>query len=144
MQANWYASMWLGRWSSNQPWYFNPQTWLDAGVQSCGISAHNSLGEVAIVYFDLVVAPVGFAPSGGGSDSQLSYPAGDPRNSPPTGSSSTSGQPMGYFNPATGLTYTTPDGTDDCARCSMDPGTQVNAGGDPDPANSSPTTGVGQ
>ena len=40
------------------------------GTQSCGISAHNSLGEEAIVYFDLVVAPVGRTPSGGGSESQ--------------------------------------------------------------------------
>jgi hypothetical protein len=93
----------------NQSWYWNPQTWSTAGTQSCGISAHNSLGEVAIVMFDLVVAPVGQAPSGGGSDASQAYPPGDPRNPPPTGSASRSGQPIGYYNPVTGLTgYSAP------------------------------------
>lgn len=133
----------------NQAWYWGMQTWSTPGTQSCGISAHNSLGEVAIVYFDLVVGPAGFAaPSGGGSDGQLSYPAGDPRNPPPTGSSSTSGHPMGYFNPATGLTYSDPGGTQVCGNCGTDPGTQVNAndnpGGDPDnPGGGSPGGGEG-
>jgi hypothetical protein len=131
----------------NQPWYWNPQTWSTAGTQSCGIAAHNSLGEVAVVMFDLVVAPVGQTPSGGGADGQASYPPGDPRNPPPTGSSSRSGQPAGYYNPVTGLTYSDPAGTQVCGNCTTDTSTQVNVGlpGDVDnPGGSSTNTGVGQ
>jgi hypothetical protein len=113
----------------NQPWYWFAQTWSTPGTQSCGISAHNSLGEVAIVYFDLVVGPAGFAaPSGGGSDGQLYYPPGDPRNPAPTGSSARAGTPTGYYNPATGLTYSDPAGTNVCGGCSTDGTNQTNTG----------------
>jgi hypothetical protein len=110
----------------NQSWYWNMQTWSTAGTQSCGISAHNSMGEVAIVMFDLVVGPAGFgAPSGGGSDAALTYPLGDPRNPPPTGSSSSSGKPQGYVGPD-GTVYSDPAGTIPCGNCNAGAGLTVN------------------
>jgi hypothetical protein len=127
----------------NQDWYFNPQTWPDAGSQQCSINAFNSFGEVAIVYFSLDVAPAGFAASGGGSVDGGTYPPGTPGAPVATGSSARSGQPQGFFNPLTGLTYSDAAGTQVCGNCSTDPGHQVNNGND-DPTASSPTTGVGQ
>jgi hypothetical protein len=112
----------------NQPWYWFAQTWNTPGTQYCNIHAHNSLGEVAIVYFDLLVGPAGFGtPTGGGSDGQLYYPPGDPRNPAPTGSSARAGAPMGFYNPATGLTYSDPAGTNVCGGCSSDGTNQTNA-----------------
>lgn len=107
----------------NQDWYFNPQTWPDAGSQQCSINAFNSLGDVAIVYFSLDVAPAGFAASGGGG----TYPPGTPGAPVATGSSARSGQPQGFFNPLTGLTYSDAAGTQVCGNCGTDPGRQVNA-----------------
>lgn len=99
--------------------------------------------------FDLVVAPAGFTPSGGGSDGMIVMDPSNPSYVPPTGSSSGSGKPVGYFNPATGLTYSDPGGTQVCGNCRTDTSTQTNS--DPDNPNSDPdnpggstTTGVGQ
>ena len=122
----------------NQPWYWFTQTWPSPGTQSCGISAHNSLGEVAIVYFDLVVAPVGVTPSGGGTSGMTVMDPGNPGAPIPTGPNASAGHPQGYFNPATGLTYSDPGGTQVCGNCSTDTSTQVNMTGNPDPDPNNP------
>ncbi len=98
----------------NQGWYFTPQTWPDAGSQQCSINAFNSMGEVAIVYFSLDVAPAGIAPSGGGSTDGGTYPPGTPGAPTPTGSGASHGTPPGYYNPATGLYSSDPAGLHIC------------------------------
>lgn len=85
----------------NQSWYWGMQTWNTPGTQSCGISAHNSLGEVAIVYFDLVVGPAGFGtPTGGGADGMVVLDPSNPGAPAPTGSGANGGRPVGYYNHA--------------------------------------------
>jgi hypothetical protein len=123
----------------NQQWYWNFESWPNPGTQSCNIHAHNSLGEVAVMTFDLVVAPVGFTPSGGGSSGEGVGSPGDPGYIPPTGSGSSSGKPVGYYNPVTGLTYSDPAGTEPCGTCRTDPGTQVNST-EPTTTNDTPST----
>jgi hypothetical protein len=113
----------------NQSWYWFAQTWNDPGTQSCGISAHNSLGEVAIVYFDLVVGPAGFGtPSGGGEVNMGVLQPGDPTYVPPTGSGASRGKPMGYVG-KDGQLYSTPDGTGSPCDCISD-GTKTNDNND--------------
>jgi hypothetical protein len=128
----------------NQSWYWGMQTWSTPGTQSCGISAHNSLGEVAVVMFDLVVAPVGFAPSGGGSSGMVVMDPNNPSAPAPTGSSANGGRPVGYYNPATGQITTDAQGTIPCGNCTGGPnGPQTNDTSN-EPLSSSPSTGVGQ
>ena len=123
----------------NQPWYWFAQTWPNPGTQSCNIHAHNSLGEVAVVTFDLVVAPAGFAPSGGGTSGMTVMDPSNPGAPLPSGPSAGSGHPQGYLNPATGVITSDPQGNNPCGNCATGAGMQVNvSGGEP---TSAPATG---
>ena len=125
----------------NQPWYWFAQTWPTAGTQSCGINAYNTMGEMAVAYFDLVVAPVGLPASGGGTaDGGVAQP-GSPTYVPP-GGTSTGGRPAGYYNPNTGLTYSDPAGTMVCTSCTTDTSYQTTDTGSP-PAPTPPASDDG-
>jgi hypothetical protein len=106
----------------NQSWYWFAQTWPDPGTQSCGISAHNSLGEVAITYFDLVVSPVGSWSGGGGTSGMYTYPNG---TVDPTGPNASSGRLQGYVG-SDGQTYSDPGGQNPCSNCNTGAGMTVN------------------
>jgi hypothetical protein len=109
----------------NQSWYWFAQTWSNPGTQSCNIHAHNSLGEVAVVLFDLVVAPAGNSASGGGTSGMSVYTTG---TIDPTGPNASSGRPQGYTDPSTGLVYANPEMTVACGTCNTSAGLVVNVG----------------
>lgn len=67
----------------NVSWYWNPQVYSTAGVQSCGIHAYNQAGVLTWKNVDLVILPpstppagvTGGGPTGGGS---VAWITGDP------------------------------------------------------------------
>lgn len=94
-----------------------------------------------------MVGPAGFGvPSSGGADASVSYPPGDPRNPPPTGPNSTSGQPQGYVG-TDGRIYSDPAGTIPCGLCNAGAGVPVNVDltttPTVDPVTGEPTSGGG-
>lgn len=104
------------------------------------------MGEVAVVLFDLVVAPVGFTPTGGGEDGAIVMDPNDPSYVPPTGTGSNGGKPQGYVGPD-GTIYSDPGGTIPCGNCNAGAGLPVNVDTTTtptvDPGTGEPTTGGG-
>jgi hypothetical protein len=93
-----------------------------------------------VVEFTLVVAPAGFAATGGGSSGEVVLDPSNPNYIPPSGSSSGSGKRAGYLNPVTGLTYSDPAGTQVCGNCSTDTSNQVNTTQTTDTPSTNETT----
>lgn len=122
----------------NTTYYGDNIHYYRSGRTNCKVVAQNEIGETATAFASVSVYEYD---TEGGQVVNCTWNPCPPPNSPtlppPPGvnGSSTTGNPLGYYNPNTGLTYSDPAGTQVCGNCRTDTGQQTNdqseTGGNP-------------
>lgn len=113
----------------NQGWEGDWIVYNYSGKTNCVVTAQNAIGDVVTVYPELNVYELD-------SDANrvmncISGRCAVPSTpSLPASTGITSSQPLGYVDPATGLVYSDPQGTEPCGSCRSDLSMTTNDGND--------------